>query len=144
MPWWHQLPYADAIDEARFAEDYCRDLQLAEDRLEQWQAEHLDDTEPQIRPMTRMENAWMDGQHEIAALELRVAMMQTELNELCMGDDCIIYMGNSGRGRRPYRLSLSHQKHDFEELAKKEGFKVIEKIPVNTRKAETVWGDLSV
>lgn len=61
------------------------------------------------------------------------------LHTLTTEDSAIIYMGNNGYGRRPYRLSLSHQTHDFEEIAKEFGFNVIEKIPVDTRRAEIVW-----
>ena len=40
-----------------------------EAELEQWRAEHQDETDPKIRPMTRMENAWMDAEGKIGSLE---------------------------------------------------------------------------
>ena len=48
--------------------DYERIKQL-EAELEQWRAEHQDETDPKIRPMTRMENAWMDAEGKIGSLE---------------------------------------------------------------------------
>ena len=40
-----------------------------EAELEQWRAEHQDETDPKIRPMTRTENAWMDAEGKIGSLE---------------------------------------------------------------------------
>lgn len=67
------------------------------------------------------------------ALEQRVR----ELENKHLG--AVVYMGNNGYGRRPYRLSLVHQTHDFAEIAREEGFTLIEKMPIDVNKAVVVW-----
>ena len=52
-------------------------IEQLEAELEQWRAEHQDETDPKIRPMTRMENAWMDAEGKIGSLEAELAGWKT-------------------------------------------------------------------
>ena len=72
---WEQAYYERDRAYARLAADNT----ALRERLEQWVAEAQDKANPQIRPMTRMENAWMDEQAKCGALEADNAALRERL-----------------------------------------------------------------
>jgi chromosome segregation ATPase len=75
---WEQAYYERDRAYARLAADNT----ALRERLEQWVAEAQDKANPQIRPMTRMENAWMDEQAKCGALEADNAALRERLEAL--------------------------------------------------------------